>query len=103
MEYSFTCYGHENVTCKHKTTLEFTKDPELRLQGDCIAGVKADFSLKELKKFIKTLKNKKITIMIETITDNSIKNSNKKEYNEKINNRINKTIKQNNNKNSYLP
>ena len=53
MKYSFNCYGHENVTSKHKTTLEFTKDKDLSLQGDCIVGVKADFSLKELKKFIK--------------------------------------------------
>ena len=54
MKYSFNCYGHENVTSRHKTTLEFTKDKNLSLQGDCIIGVKADFSLKELKKFIKS-------------------------------------------------
>ena len=53
MKYSFNCYGHENVTSKHKTTLEFTKDKDLSLQGDCIIGVKADYSLKELKNFIK--------------------------------------------------
>ena len=28
MKYSFTCYGHKNITAKHKTTLEFTKDSE---------------------------------------------------------------------------
>ena len=53
MRYSFTCYGHENIASKHKTTLEFTKDKELGLEGDCIVGVKADFSLLQLKKFIK--------------------------------------------------
>ena len=53
MKYSFNCYGHENITSKHKTTLEFTKDKDLSLQGDCIVGVKADFSLKELKEFVK--------------------------------------------------
>lgn len=72
MEYSFTCCGHENITAKHKTTLEFTKDKDLRLEGDCIAGVRADFELDSLKEFIKTMKNnnnKKITITMETIDD----------------------------------
>lgn len=74
MEYSFTCYGHENITCKHKTTLEFTKDDDLSLKGDCIIGVKADFSLVQLKNFIKSLgNNNKITITIKNnIAENKI-------------------------------
>ena len=68
MKYSFTCYGHKNITSRHKTTLEFTKDNEMGLEGDWIVGVKADFSLDSLKKIIKSLKsNNKITIIIETI------------------------------------
>ena len=68
MKYSFTCYGHKNITSRHKTTLEFTKDNGMGLEGDCIVGVKADFSLDSLKKIIKSLKsNNKITIIIETI------------------------------------
>ena len=83
MKYSFTCYGHENITAKHKTTLEFTKDSELSLKGDCIIGVRADFSLVQLKNFIKSLgNNRKITIIIE------IKNDYKK-ITEKINGEIN--------------
>ena len=54
MEYRFTCYGHENITSKHKNTLEFTKDNDVSLQGDCIVGVKADFSLVKIRKFIKS-------------------------------------------------
>ena len=79
MEYSFTCYGHENVTCKHKTTLEFTKDSELSLNGDCIVGIGADFQINEIKEFIRNLKSKKITITIETINnkENKINNKNK--------------------------
>jgi len=76
MKYSFNCYGHENVTSKHKTTLEFTKDKDLSLQGDCIIGVKADFSLKELKKFIKNKENealKKTIDKLKTIRKNSMK------------------------------
>lgn len=65
MIYKFKAYGHPNITAKHKTTLEFTKDEELTLKGDCIVGVKADFSLPLLKKFIESLKNnKKIKIII---------------------------------------
>jgi len=70
MKYSFTCYGHKNITSRHKTTLEFTKDKEI-LEGDCIVGIKADFSLLQLKKFIKTLNNNKITIIIETTKKNN--------------------------------
>ena len=68
----FTAYGHPNITARHKTTLEFTKDKELSLRGDCIVGVKADFSLSEIKKFIKSLKTNKIKIIIETNIKNSI-------------------------------
>ncbi len=67
MEYSFTCFGHENITAMHKTTLEFTKDERLSLNGDCIVGVKADFSLLQLKNFIKKLESNKVTIIIETL------------------------------------
>lgn len=62
--YKFKAYGHENITAKHKTTLEFTKDEDLSLKGDCIVGVNADFNLASLKKFIKKLKNNKIRIII---------------------------------------
>ena len=62
--YKFKAYGHENITAKHKTTLEFTKDKDLSLKGDCIVGVRADFDLVLLKKFIKKLKDTKVTIII---------------------------------------
>jgi len=53
MEYSFTAWGHKNVTGKHERTLEFTKDTELTIQGDCILGVNANFSAYNLKELIK--------------------------------------------------
>ena len=81
MRYSFACCGHENITANHRTTLEFTKDHELSLEGDCIVGVKADFSFDSLKKFINKTPNqhKKITITIKTIKNNNnkIKNEDK--------------------------
>ena len=66
MQYKFHAYGHPNILGTHKTTLEFTKDKELSLKGDCIVGVNADFNIGEIKKFMKRLQNKKITIIIET-------------------------------------
>lgn len=51
--YSFNCVGHKNITAKHRTTLEFTKDKDITLNGDCIVGVMADFSLPLLKNFIR--------------------------------------------------
>ena len=68
MQYKFTAYGHPNILATHKTTLEFTKDDELSLNGDCIVGVKSDFELIKLEKFIKKSKNKNIRITIQTIS-----------------------------------
>ena len=65
MQYKFHAYGHQNILATHKTTLEFTKDHELSLKGDCIVGVNADFELDKLKKFIRKAKNKEIAIIIE--------------------------------------
>ena len=68
MIYKFKAYGHPNIFGTHKTTLEFTKDGELTLKGDCIVGVKADFDLNKIMQFIKKSTNKKITITIKPIT-----------------------------------
>ena len=42
-KYNFTVRGHNNVLALHKNTVEFTKDKELTLNGDCILGVDANF------------------------------------------------------------
>ncbi|MBI2208277.1 DUF371 domain-containing protein [Candidatus Woesearchaeota archaeon] len=70
MEYSFNCYGHKNITAKHKTTLEFTKDKDMSLKGDCIIGAGADFKLSEIKQFIKSSNNKNIAITMQTMSKN---------------------------------
>lgn len=64
MVYKFTAYGHPNISATHKTTLEFTKDEHVSLNGSCIVGIKSDFDLKELKDFIKKSKNEEIEIII---------------------------------------
>ena|SRR3989344_1629514 len=65
MQYKFRAFGHHNILGTHKATLEFTKDGDLSLKGNCIIGVKADFELEKLKEFIRKANNKKITIIIE--------------------------------------
>ncbi|MBN2112040.1 DUF371 domain-containing protein [Candidatus Woesearchaeota archaeon] len=50
---SFTAFGHVNIKGTHKNTIEFTKDKELTLKGDCILGINACFDLKKIKEFIK--------------------------------------------------
>ena len=37
----FIVSGHENVLSTHKTTLEFTSDSHLTLQGTCILGMES--------------------------------------------------------------
>ena len=69
MIYKFNAYGHPSILATHKTTLEFTKDAELTLKGDCIVGVNADFDLDKLRNFIKKSNNKKITITIKPVTE----------------------------------
>lgn len=81
MLYKFNACGHPNILATHKTTLEFTKDAELTLKGDCIIGINADFELSRLKEFIKKAKNKKLAITIETASKLKIKETIKAELN----------------------
>ena len=62
MQYKFHAFGHPNILATHKTTLEFTKDNEVSLNGDCIIGVNADFDLKKLKEFVKGKKKLRMAI-----------------------------------------
>lgn len=60
MKYVFHCYGHKNVRATHPKTIEFTKDSDITVRGDCIIGVRADFDRTELKKL-----SGKVTITVE--------------------------------------
>jgi len=46
--------GHRNVTARHKTTLEFTKDEHLTPRGDCIIAIKSDRGLQEFSEEFKS-------------------------------------------------
>jgi hypothetical protein len=64
--YKFHAFGHKNILSTHPTTLEFTKDSEVTKKGNCIVGIKADFSVSELRKF----KGKvKIRIKVDSLQD----------------------------------
>jgi len=69
MKYTFITHGHPNVTSRHKTTFEFTKDKEIGKTADCIIGVSSktkleDFPL-ELRRAMKD-ENTIIKILLET-------------------------------------
>ena len=49
MKIEFIAKGHENILCKHKNTIEFTKDKNLTSRGDCILGVDSNFSFEDIK------------------------------------------------------
>jgi len=66
---SFNTYGHPNILASHKNTVEFTKDKELSLNGDCILGVNSDFDLEELKKFIRGKAKIKVDIEVDDVKD----------------------------------
>ncbi len=63
-------YGHPNVQSLHSRTIEITKDKELTLNGDCIIGVKANKSCKDLSSQIKDkIKKHNSLIEIELIVE----------------------------------
>lgn len=69
MEYTFMVKGHPNITSKHKTTLEFTKDPDIGLTADCIIGVKSEVSMNNIPlEIVDSIKedNRPITLRLET-------------------------------------
>jgi uncharacterized protein len=69
MEYSFIVKGHPNVTSRHKTTLEVTKDPEIGLKADCIVGVASGVSMENIpNEMLDKMKdqNTRITVKLET-------------------------------------
>ncbi|MEM2367139.1 MAG: DUF371 domain-containing protein [Candidatus Bathyarchaeia archaeon] len=63
-----TAFGHRNIRATHRTTLEFTREEELSVRGDCIVAVSADKGFSDLKpEFREFLRkeNARLTILIE--------------------------------------
>ncbi len=53
MKDEIIAWGHENITARHRTTLEVTKEENLTLRGACIIGVKADKAIRDIDERIK--------------------------------------------------
>lgn len=63
MEYTFFAKGNPNVTSKHRTTLEVTRDPEMSMRGDCIIGVSSEASTGNLPEELKNAMKKENTVI----------------------------------------
>ena len=61
-------YGHENILCTHKTTIELTKASSLTKKGNCILGINASKACNDLNNNLKNILKKggKVKITIET-------------------------------------
>ncbi len=59
-------WGHINVSARHRTTIEVTKDDYLTPRGDCIIGIRADKGLADLKPELKEVirKDKSLVIVL---------------------------------------
>lgn len=63
-------YGHQNVLSLHPRTLEITKDKDLTPSGDCIIGVNANKSCKDLCYILKeNIKKNDSMVKIELIVE----------------------------------
>ncbi len=45
--------GHPNISAKHKTTLQITKDEHITKRADCVIGVMASHAVKDLPEWLK--------------------------------------------------
>lgn len=63
--------GHKNVSSKHKSTFEITKDKDLTPKGDCIIGINMDNSLLDFpKEFKEKISNSNVKIKVSLNTLN---------------------------------
>lgn len=51
--FHFKAKGHANVTAKHRTTIEITKEESLTPRGDCIIGVSSEASASSLPDWLR--------------------------------------------------
>ena len=47
--------GHSNITARHKTTLQITKDAHISRRADCVVAVLADKALSDLTSEVKAV------------------------------------------------
>ncbi|MCS7130288.1 MAG: DUF371 domain-containing protein [Archaeoglobaceae archaeon] len=67
-------FGHPNITAKHRTTLQVTKEAEISKRADCIIGVKADKSISEIPNEAKIALKKGLKVELDILLpDHDIK------------------------------
>ena len=65
--------GHPNISSKHKTTLEFTKDQDIGKTADCIIGVRSPVSMDNIPDEISNaIKEDKKLITLRLETENAV-------------------------------
>jgi hypothetical protein len=52
--------GHPNITARHKTTLQITKDENISERADCIIAVSADKAVSDLTAEVKAALKKRV-------------------------------------------
>ncbi len=63
--------GHKNITAKHRSTFQITKDHDITKRADCIVAVSADKSLSDLSNELKkAAKKDNAKIFIKVIAGN---------------------------------
>ena len=63
--------GHSNVTSRHKSTFEITRDAEIGPTADCIIGVGMDRTMSDFpKEFKERIANPDTKIIVELETEN---------------------------------
>ncbi|MFY9638457.1 MAG: DUF371 domain-containing protein [Methanobacterium sp.] len=73
MEYTFIVMGHPNISSKHTTTLEFTKDRDIGKTADCIIGVRSPVSMDNIPDEIsKAIQEDKKLITLRLETENAV-------------------------------
>ncbi|MDR2873621.1 MAG: DUF371 domain-containing protein [Methanobrevibacter sp.] len=64
--------GHENISSKHNTTFEITKDKDMTVNGDCIIGVSSNKSMTDFSdEFKKKIATDNAVIKVELSTTNA--------------------------------
>ena len=72
MQFTFLAKGHCNVTLRHKSTFEITKDSQMGKTADCIVGTSSEASLDNLPLALReSIRNDKQLIRVFLETENS--------------------------------
>jgi len=57
-------YGHPNIKATHRSTLEFTKDSYITEKGDCIVGINATKSPRDLNEDLRIILRGRSIVMV---------------------------------------